>query len=233
MAAQIAEQFQIALRQWCVGTYRHERRADIRQPVQRNFRVVCERAAQARRVHELQRRKQLQFRQLHFHRRDLLLVARIFVFANVAADVAGRNCFRRAIQEADLGTIRFSETQPRNDGREWHNANRQHRASGEMIEKRTLARFEPTEHRHVNAVAPTKQLAARGDLRLEIHQLQLVRQVGYAVKYAIYADHLSDVFVVAFVFGRVTGCLPVKIHTMFLRVGFKKFGGTYFHDLCS
>ncbi len=47
-----------------------------------------------------------------------------------------------------------------------------------MVQEGTLTRFESSEHRHVNAGAPKQQLSARGDLRLQVRELQFPRETG-------------------------------------------------------
>ncbi len=82
--AQFIQQRQIAFGQRRVGTDGHQRRADVGQPVERSLRVVREGAAQAWRVHKLQRRERLERGQGDFDRRDPLLIVRIFLFADEA-----------------------------------------------------------------------------------------------------------------------------------------------------
>jgi hypothetical protein len=60
-----------------------------------------------------------------------------------------------------------------------------------MIQERTLAGFETTEHGHVDAVASVELSPASGYLGLEIGQLQFSGHTGNAVKNFIGLKHNS------------------------------------------
>jgi predicted Zn-ribbon and HTH transcriptional regulator len=67
--------------------------------------------------------------------------------------------------------------------------NRQHIATAQVIEERTLARLEATEHRHVNAILCAKLFLARDDQRLEAAQPQVCRHALHSFEDIIRVAH--------------------------------------------
>ena len=132
--------------------------------------------------------------------------------------------FSAAVQKTHRAFLGRPGAQPRDDCRERHDADGQHGASGQVVEKRAFARLETTEHCHINAVAAAVELfPARGDLRLEIGKFQFPGQTRDAIQNAIHLIHVSNVLVVTFVFHRIAGFLAIEIHPMFFSVSFNRY----------
>lgn len=100
--------------------------------MKRGFGVVRERAAESGRVHEFQRLQQLERGQFLFDRCYLFLIVRIFVLADLKADFPEWKGSGAAIQETHRDLFGRPGAQPRDDRREWNDADGQHDATGHL-----------------------------------------------------------------------------------------------------